>query len=420
MKGLRISIAGLLLISLLALMFQPTSCAGYLTINKGCGSTYYSGELIIINYKVTAAAGSSVKVTLKDKLADGTVRVVFANQSISPNVQYSTTGVVIPPYGMETLTLEYTVITGDVGSSGIETCSFMVSSGSGGGGSGITSLHVESNVTGFQVYWDGHYIFTVPPDKNYVDLYNVGSGTHTITLKKAGCADASQSVTLVHGVENTVFIPMCGTGGGGTQPSDKDKDGVPDDKDACYNPDCNIVDSNGCPKDADRDGLNDCADECPTEAGSAADKGCPAKDRDSDGVTDDQDACYNPGCTIVDSQGCPKDTDGDGLSDCEDECPQEAGEKQDKGCPQEDADGDGVPDDQDNCYNPGCNLVDSKGCPWDSDGDGLSDCEDNCPNQVGTRDNNGCPKQGPGFCLGTGILAVMVALGGACAGVKRK
>jgi len=43
-------------------------------------------------------------------------------------------------------------------------------------------------------------------------------------------------------------------------------------------------------------------------------------DSDNDGVPDDRDDCYNPGCSIVDSWGCPRDSDGDGLDDCEDDC----------------------------------------------------------------------------------------------------
>ena len=132
---------------------------------------------------------------------------------------------------------------------------------------------------------------------------------------------------------------------------------------------------------------------------------------DSDGVKDDDDACFNPDCNIVDTQGCPKDTDGDGLDDCKDDCPSEYGERQNQGCPSEDADNDGVADDQDNCYNPGCNRVDSRGCPYDSDGDGLNDCEDNCPNQSGSRNNNGCPEPGPSFCLGSLLLSMLVFLG---------
>ncbi|KYK35563.1 MAG: hypothetical protein HXS48_20720 [Theionarchaea archaeon] len=119
------------------------------------------------------------------------------------------------------------------------------------------------------------------------------------------------------------------------EPPDADGDGVTDDQDNCYNPDCHIVDSKGCPEDSDNDGVNDCDDDCPYDKGSSSNDGCPESpsDRDNDGVTDDQDNCYNPGCSIVDSRGCPKDSDSDGLDDCEDDCPTEYGEKSNDGCP---------------------------------------------------------------------------------------
>jgi len=284
------------------------------------------------------------------------------------------------------------------------------------------TLTIYSNVYGFEVWIDGRHEFTTPPDKNWCWFMYISPGHHTITLKKPGCADATEVVNVISGVANEVTINMvCGPSGpsGGEQPSDSDADGVPDDTDGCYNPDCIVVDSNGCPKDTDRDGVNDCDDRCPSEAGTPADNGCPTSDRDNDGVTDDQDACYNPDCFIVDANGCPTDSDNDGLYDCEDECPSEYGERRNDGCPEEDSDNDGVSDDQDNCYNPGCNLVDSRGCPWDSDNDGVTDCEDNCPNQTGPRSNYGCPEQGSQFCLGTGLLAIMV-IGGIFVVVRRK
>jgi len=265
------------------------------------------------------------------------------------------------------------------------------------GSTSSTTLRIDSNVSNFQVWWDGAYNHTTP--YNYALLNNVPSGTHTVTLRKSGCTDASATITIIPGMTNTVTINMsCDSGGGGTESPDIDGDGVPDDEDTCYNPDCNVVDSSGCPKDSDRDGINECRDSCPYEEGSSANDGCPLSsgDQDNDGVTDDQDACYNPECDIVDSQGCPKDSDDDGLDDCRDECPSEYGERKNDGCPAEDSDRDGVTNGQDQCYNPGCNLVDSQGCPWDSDGDGLNDCEDNCPNQSGSRSNNGCPEEDSG------------------------
>jgi heat shock protein HslJ len=127
--------------------------------------------------------------------------------------------------------------------------------------------------------------------------------------------------------------PLCKPG----QEADDDQDGIPNNSDSCYNPDCAIVDNRGCPKDTDRDGLNNCEDDCPNQAGSAANNGCPAggEDRDGDGVSDDQDACYNPGCTIIDELGCPRDADADGLPDCDDDCPGIPGEIANNGCPVE-------------------------------------------------------------------------------------
>jgi hypothetical protein len=411
MKKLQLLLAGLILASLFTIASEPTSCAAFLTINKGCGSTYYTGELIIIGYKVTGSPGESVTVTLKDQLADGTIKVIFANKPITPNAQYYATGVVAPPYGTEILTLEWTVtsVSPPMSATGMEMCNFVVSAGAGPGG---TTLRIDSNVSGFQVWWNGVYNHTT--SYNYAILTNVPSGTHTVTLKKSGCSDASSTVTIVPMTANTITINMsCGPGGGEEETADLDGDGVPDDQDGCYNPDCNLVDNKGCPKDQDRDGLNDCEDECPTEKGTYDNDGCPPGDKDNDGVTDDEDGCYNPNCSIVDSQGCPKDTDSDGITDCEDECPTESGERRNKGCPEQDSDSDGVTDDQDSCYNPGCTLVDSRGCPWDSDNDGINDCEDGCPNQSGPRSNNGCPEQqqGPSICLGTQLVALLVSIG---------
>jgi hypothetical protein len=196
--------------------------------------------------------------------------------------------------------------------------------------------------------------------------------------------------------------------------ADRDSDGVPDASDGCYNPGCSTVDSQGCPKDTDGDGTDDCSDRCVREPGPSTNNGCPivaesGADTDNDGVPDSQDQCFNPDCAVVDSQGCPTDSDEDGLDDCKDQCPDQYGE-QDDGCPSLDSDADGVPDGQDQCYNPECRIVDSVGCPRDSDGDGVNDCLDSCPDQSGSFDNNGCP-QGPQICTGTLLISLLVAFG---------
>ena len=63
--------------------------------------------------------------------------------------------------------------------------------------------------------------------------------------------------------------------------------------------------------------------------------------------------------------------------------------------------------------------MDSRRCPWDSNGGGIVDCEDKCPNQADPRRNNGCPESGPSFCLGTALLAVMMAFGGILRGMRQ-
>lgn len=265
-----------------------------------------------------------------------------------------------------------------------------------GAPSGTGSLRIYNNISDYKVYIDGSLWYTSSGETAVI--HNIPAGVHELTIRKSGCQDIVETITITSGVTTEVHVEMsCGE-------EDDDNDGVPNSKDHCHNPGCNLVDSRGCPLDTDQDGVNDCEDRCPQEKGGADKDGCPKSDKDGDGVTDDKDACYNPGCTAVDAQGCPKDSDSDGLTDCEDECPQQQGEKRNNGCPAQDADNDGVPDDQDSCYNPGCNRVDQRGCPQDMDNDGLNDCEDNCPGQSGPRDNGGCPK---GFCFGSIFLSAL-------------
>ncbi len=95
--------------------------------------------------------------------------------------------------------------------------------------------------------------------------------------------------------------------GGNTVP-DKDKDGIPDDKDNCpntYNPN---------QRDQDGDGLGDVCDNCP--------KG---DDSDKDGLCDVEDNCpelYNPNQEDTDEDGigdyCDSSPFGDGASYCSD------------------------------------------------------------------------------------------------------
>jgi len=118
-------------------------------------------------------------------------------------------------------------------------------------------------------------------------------------------------------------------------PTDRDKDGIIDPKDACPDepgvPDPDPA-KNGCPiRDRDHDGILDPVDACPDEPGVAQDdpakNGCPIRDRDHDGILDEVDACPDlPGLASSDPEknGCP-DTDSDGIIDPRDACPNVAG-----------------------------------------------------------------------------------------------
>jgi outer membrane protein OmpA-like peptidoglycan-associated protein len=120
-------------------------------------------------------------------------------------------------------------------------------------------------------------------------------------------------------------------------PSDRDKDGIIDDLDACPDVPGEPNDDpakNGCPpSDRDGDGIFDDDDACPDEPGPAnADpekNGCPLRDRDGDTILDDDDACPDePGPPNADPKkhGCPpRDRDGDTIFDDDDACPDEPG-----------------------------------------------------------------------------------------------
>jgi outer membrane protein OmpA-like peptidoglycan-associated protein len=154
----------------------------------------------------------------------------------------------------------------------------------------------------------------------------------------------------------------------GGQPSDRDSDGVPDDRDACpRTPPRATVDLHGCSADSDADGVLDGLDRCPNSPfGALVDpQGCPVDD-DGDGVYNGIDQCPGtPQGIAVDGRGCPLDADGDGVTDSRDRCPDTpAGVLVDPaGCPVGDADRDGVDDTHDRC--PGTQSetpVDSLGC----------------------------------------------------------
>ena len=113
-------------------------------------------------------------------------------------------------------------------------------------------------------------------------------------------------------------------------------------------------------------------------------------DRDKDGIKDNDDACPDvPG--LAQFQGCP-DTDGDGVADKDDNCPEVAGPVENNGCPWPDTDGDGVLDKDDACPSV-AGPAENNGCPWpDTDGDGILDKDDACPTVPGLAQYNGCPK----------------------------
>ena len=113
-----------------------------------------------------------------------------------------------------------------------------------------------------------------------------------------------------------------------------------------------------------------------------------AKDTDKDGIPDNKDACPEV-AGLKEFNGCP-DTDGDGIPDKDDACPQVKGLKEFNGCP--DTDGDGIPDKDDACPEV-AGPKEFNGCPdTDTDGDGVLDKDDLCPEVAGPASNKGCPE----------------------------
>jgi type IX secretion system PorP/SprF family membrane protein len=109
--------------------------------------------------------------------------------------------------------------------------------------------------------------------------------------------------------------------------NDRDRDGVPDEKDNCID-EPGFKKLGGCP-DKDADGVPDNTDQCPAEPGSKALHGCP--DTDKDGIPDLEDKCPDQAGS-KDLKGCP-DTDQDGVPDHDDGCPDIPGTSSDGGCP---------------------------------------------------------------------------------------
>ena len=139
-------------------------------------------------------------------------------------------------------------------------------------------------------------------------------------------------------------------------------------------------------KDTDKDGIPDNKDACPEVPGLKEFNGCP--DTDGDGIADKDDACPQVKGP-KEFNGCP-DTDGDGIPDKYDACPEVAGPKEFNGCP--DTDGDGIADKDDKCPDV-AGPAENGGCPWpDTDGDGVLDKDDLCPEVAGPASNKGCPE----------------------------
>jgi outer membrane protein OmpA-like peptidoglycan-associated protein len=138
-------------------------------------------------------------------------------------------------------------------------------------------------------------------------------------------------------------------------PPDSDKDGIPDEFDACPTspgPYSENPAMNGCAPDRDKDGIPDDVDACPDVPGIQTDdpktNGCPPppSDRDHDGIIDKEDACPDvPGVKTDDpkTNGCPPppppdpDRDHDGIPNDVDACPDAAGpanpDPKKNGCP---------------------------------------------------------------------------------------
>jgi hypothetical protein len=366
-----------LLTSLSALPTPDT----FITVDRGCGSTYFAGESILITYRIAAEPTDTVIVTLKEILPDSTMHVLLSNKDTEPGLMYSLRIFAQPLYGRETILMEYVIKSGTKSAWYATECSFYIREGTYETG----TLKIECNQPDFDIFIDDAFVAHSPTETVYIE--SVVGGGHTVTVKKSGCKDVTKPVTITPGKTVTVTVEFDCT------INDRDGDTVPDEQDQCYNPLCDLVDEAGCPLDSDGDGVADCEDVCPGESGDRESRGCPYGDADSDGVPDNLDECSDAECSIVDETGCPKDSDSDGITDCDDDCPNEPGDKKHFGCPERDSDSDGVIDDDDRCYNPECPDVDDKGCPLDSDADTIPDCTDDCPHESGARENNGCPEQ---------------------------
>lgn len=128
-------------------------------------------------------------------------------------------------------------------------------------------------------------------------------------------------------------------------------------------PKAKIVEAAPTPTDKDGDGLLDEKDACPDQPedfDSYQDEdGCPETDNDQDGILDESDSCPDVQEDVdgfADSDGCPEfDNDVDGIADINDGCRDQPedfdGYQDDDGCPDTDNDGDSIADVLDQCIN---------------------------------------------------------------------
>jgi hypothetical protein len=82
----------------------PAPFRAELSVDRGCGASYRIGENVTINYRVSRDAF----VTLKNRLPDGTERLIANNRFVSAGVLQTFTGAVGDPEGLRRLTLEAT------------------------------------------------------------------------------------------------------------------------------------------------------------------------------------------------------------------------------------------------------------------------------------------------------------------------
>ena len=141
--------------------------------------------------------------------------------------------------------------------------------------------------------------------------------------------DEPSCVPLRTRAADTTSLKSTNYDGDYSDPNDVDGDGIENDKDNCptvFNP--IRPQDNGKQADVDGDGFGDVCDPYPLCASN--DDSCGtynASDKDSDGIENDKDNCP------TDANPDQKDSDGDGIGDVCDGCPTQAGSASNDGCP---------------------------------------------------------------------------------------